>query len=73
MLGSVLALWLRTSLPLTIYVWAFLPALGATLLVSPGRHLIRDGYELGGTSLMWAGVVLTSVMLALIAWRVRRN
>jgi drug/metabolite transporter (DMT)-like permease len=54
-LGSVIALRLRDSLPLTIYLWAFFPALGAVLTVSAGQQLTHD-HGVPGLFLLWGGV-----------------
>lgn len=54
-LGAVMALRLRESLPLTIYLWAFFPALGAVLTVSAGQQLTHEhGYP--GLLLLWGGI-----------------
>ena len=54
-LGAVMALRLRDSLPLVIYLWAFFPALGAVLTVSAGQQLTHE-HGLPGLILMWGGV-----------------
>jgi hypothetical protein len=54
-LGSVMALRLRESLPLTIYLWAFFPALTAVLTVSAGQQLTHE-HGVAGLFLMWGGV-----------------
>jgi lipopolysaccharide export LptBFGC system permease protein LptF len=55
-LGAVMALRLRESLPLTIYLWAFFPALGAVLTVSAGQQLTHE-HGIPGLLLMWGGIV----------------
>ena len=55
MLGSVLAMHLRHSQPLTIYMWAFLPALLDLVLISSGSSMIRSGSVGIGLLLMWSG------------------
>lgn len=54
-LGAVMALRLRDSLPLTIYLWAFFPALGAVLTVSAGQQLTHD-HGVPGLFLLWGGI-----------------
>ena len=54
-LGAVMALRLRDSLPLTIYLWAFFPALGAVLTVSAGQQLTHE-HGIPGLFLMWGGI-----------------
>lgn len=55
MLGATLAMWLRHSLPLVIYLWAFLPSIIDLILISSGDHLMRDGALLRGLLVMWSG------------------
>lgn len=54
-LGAVMALRLRESLPLTIYLWAFFPALAAVLTVSAGQQLTHD-HGVPGLFLLWGGI-----------------
>lgn len=54
-LGAVTALRLRDSLPLTIYLWAFFPALGAVLTVSAGQQLTHE-HGVAGLLLLWGGI-----------------
>lgn len=55
-LGAVMALRLRESLPLTIYLWAFFPALGAVLTVSAGQQLTHE-HGVPGLFLLWGGII----------------
>ncbi len=55
-LGAVMAMRLRDSLPLTIYLWAFFPALGAVLTVSAGQQLTHE-HGIPGLFLLWGGIV----------------
>ncbi len=54
-LGAVLAMWLRNSLPLVIYLLAFLPSVANLILISSGEHMMRDGHMVGGFAVMWSG------------------
>lgn len=54
-LGAVMAMRLRDSLPLTIYLWAFFPALAAVITVSAGQQLTHQQGPIG-LLLMWGGV-----------------
>ncbi len=54
-LGAVMAMRLRESLPLTIYLWAFFPALGAVLTVSAGQQLTHE-HGVPGLFLLWGGI-----------------
>ncbi len=64
-LGATLALWRRESLPLTIYLWAFVPSIVDLVLISSGYQLVGDGHVAGGFMLMWSG---NAVLLAMIAY-----
>lgn len=55
LLGSILAMKLRNSQPLVVYMWAFLPALLDLVLISSGSSMIRAGSVLLGLTLMWSG------------------
>jgi lipopolysaccharide export system permease protein len=68
MLGATLAMWLRESLPLVIYLWAFLPAIIDLILISSGEHMLRDGTIAGGIAVMWSGNAAV-VILLLVAYR----
>lgn len=67
MLGSVLAIYLRESLPLTIYLWSFVPAIVDLILISAGQQLLVDGRMLGHF-IMWSGSGLI-VVLVLVVYR----
>lgn len=73
MLGAVLAIWRRHSLPLTIYLLAFLPAIANVLLIASGQSMIR-GYQLGvGVSVMWAGNLILLVLALVVGRRMARH
>ena len=67
-LGATLAMWLREGMPLTIYLWAFLPSIADLILISSGDHVMRDGNVAGGFAVMWAGNAVL-VVLILAAYR----
>lgn len=54
--GSVMAMRLRESLPLTIYLWAFFPALGAVLTISTGQQLTHQHGWIA-LPVLWGGVI----------------
>ncbi len=68
-LGAALAMWLRDSLPLVIYVWAFVPSILDVLLISGGDHMIRQGQVVAGSVVMWSG---NAVLLAASVFAVAR-
>jgi hypothetical protein len=55
LLGPILAMQLRNSQPLVVYMWAFLPALLDLVLISSGSSMIRAGSVLLGLTLLWSG------------------
>ena len=71
-LGAVLAMWLRGSLPLATYTWAFLPAVMDLILISAGEQLLRDGRVLGHF-VMWSGNAFIVLTIAVVYSRLRRN
>jgi lipopolysaccharide export LptBFGC system permease protein LptF len=56
LIGSVMAMRLRDALPLTVYLWAFFPALATVLAISGGQQLTH-GKGIIGLPVLWAGVV----------------
>jgi lipopolysaccharide export LptBFGC system permease protein LptF len=73
LVGATFAMWLRESLPLTIYLLAFLPAILDLILISGGEQIVRDGEYLLGGSIMWSGNALLVAILAFSYLRLRRN
>ncbi|MEC9373170.1 MAG: hypothetical protein VYC34_04970, partial [Planctomycetota bacterium] len=53
--GAVMALRLRESMPLTIYLWSFFPALGTIITVSGGSNVMRENEALG-LVVVWSGI-----------------
>ncbi|MCA9284985.1 MAG: LptF/LptG family permease [Phycisphaerales bacterium] len=72
-LGGVLAVWLHKSVPLAVYIVAFLPAIGSTLLIAGGEGMLQDGYVLGGHAVLWSGCAALLVLLALAWHKMSRN
>jgi hypothetical protein len=60
LMGTVMAMRLRDSLPLTIYLWAFFPALATVITISAGQQLTH-GHGLIGLTLLWGGVLALGV------------
>jgi lipopolysaccharide export LptBFGC system permease protein LptF len=71
-LGAVLAIWLRHTLPLTVYFWAFVPAVLDLILISAGHQLLRDG-RLSGHLVMWSGSALIVGVLAMAYFKLARH
>jgi len=72
MLGATLAMWQRGTLPLTTYVWAFLPSILDLILISAGEQLLRDGRILGHIT-MWSGNALMLAVIAITYARLSRH
>ncbi|MDA1262197.1 MAG: LptF/LptG family permease [Planctomycetota bacterium] len=62
-LGGILAIWRRHSLPLTIFLLAFVPAIANVLLIASGQSILRSSKVGFGLTVMWLG---NAVLLALI-------
>lgn len=73
MLGGVLAVYMRRALPLTVYILAFVPAIGNIMMISGGQQTMRDGHLLSGALLMWGGNALLGVVLVWAWTRMARN
>lgn len=58
--GAVTALRLGNSMPLTVYLWSFFPALGALITISGGQKSVHD-FGAPGLLMLWGGVLALSV------------
>ncbi len=72
LVGSVMALRLREALPLTVYLWAFFPALVGTLAISGGQQMTHS-HGAWGLMLLWGGVAALSVFMFLEFSRLIRH
>lgn len=70
--GALTAMRLGSSLPLTVYLWSFFPALLTVLTISAGQQMTRQ-MGLGGLVVLWAGVGLLVAYAAGAFWLVRRH
>ncbi|MBL8765013.1 MAG: LptF/LptG family permease [Phycisphaerae bacterium] len=70
--GAVMAMRLKDSLPLTVYLWSFIPALVCVLSIVAGRQMVR---HYGGLSLpvLWSGVALLGAYALLQYRRLARH
>ncbi len=55
-LGAVMGMRLASSLPLTVYLWSFLPALGCVLLVSGGQRATAS-WGAPGLLVLYGGLI----------------
>lgn len=72
LLGATLAMWLRGTLPLTIYCWAFVPSILDLILISGGEQMMRDGKG-AGLAVLWSGNTIMLVIMAHAFARLSRN
>jgi len=72
LLGSALAMQLRGTLPLTIYVLAFVPSIIDLILISAGEQLLRDG-KMWGHAVMWSGNAVLVLMLIVAFSKLSRH
>ena len=70
--GAVTALRFSKSLPLTVYLWSFFPALLCVITIAGGQQLTHaNGWT--GLILLWGGVVLLAVYTFWMYLTVRRH
>lgn len=72
MLGAVMGMRLRDRLPLVVYLWAFLPALGAVLTISGGQRLTH-ATGLPGLLLLYGGVAALGALIIAEYTRLARH
>jgi len=73
LLGAVLAIRLRGSNPLQVYMLAFIPSIIEILLISGGEQMLRDGTSALGIFVATSGNIGIAVMIAIAYRRVARN
>ena len=73
LLGSVLAILMRNSLPLVIYGIAFVPAIINVLVISGGEQMIKYGDFAPGLALAVSGNLLLALIILVALWRLSRN
>ncbi|MBI1335431.1 MAG: LptF/LptG family permease [Phycisphaera sp.] len=75
LLGAVLAIRLRGSLPLVVYMWSVLAAFIGTLIVRTGNNFCGDmtmSFNLG-IFVTWVGNATLLAVIGAIYWRLRRT
>lgn len=73
LLGGVLAVSMKRSVPLLVYLVAFLPSIADILLISAGEQTLRAGPSAYGHILLWSGNAVVAVVMAAAWMRLRRN
>ncbi len=70
--GAVTAVSLSQSLPLTVYLWSFFPALATTILISSGQQVTHEKGPVG-LLVLWGGVGVLGLYALLGYWRLARH
>ncbi len=65
--GSVMALRLRDSTPLVVYLWSFFPALLSVVILESGQQMIHQK-GLAGIPVIWSAI-LGLALLSFVAYR----
>lgn len=75
LLGAVLAIRLKQSLPLTVYFWSFIPSIGGLILISAGTDLVKDAdvAQVWGLIVMWSGNLAMALYVLMVLRTVTRN
>jgi hypothetical protein len=70
--GALTAMRLGGSMPLTVYLWSFFPALVALVTISAGQQ-VTHRMGMGGLALLWGGVAILGAYAGMAFWAVRRH
>ena len=70
--GAVTAIRLQNRMPLTVYLWAFLPALACVITIAGGQQLNRSIGAMG-LLLLWSGVAVLAAHTFRVYARLARN
>lgn len=71
-LGAIMALRLRDSIPLHVYLWSFFPALACVIIASGGASVTEEHGDIG-LVVIWAGCAGFAVFALFEFWRLRRR
>lgn len=72
-LGAVLAIRLRGTNPLQIYLLSFLPAIGDILLISGGEQMLKEATTATGIFVASSGNLALAAMIAVAYRQIARN
>ena len=72
-LGAVLAIRLRGSNPLQVYLLAFIPSIVAVLLISGGEQMLRESTSVLGIFIATSGNIGLASMILIAYRQVARN
>jgi hypothetical protein len=70
--GALSAMRLGGSMPLTVYLWSFFPALLAVITIAAGQQMTHR-LGAGGLFLLWGGVGILGIYSAMAFLTVRRH
>lgn len=70
--GALTAIRLGDSLPLTVYLWSFFPALATVITISSGQQLTHDSGP-AGLVVLWGGVAAFALYAGAVYWKLRRR
>lgn len=75
LLGGVLALHMRSSLPLTVFLWSFIPSLASVLLIASGSDIVKNinVQYIWGLCILWSGNLGMSILVLGILKRIIKN
>ncbi len=75
LLGATLAIYLKEQLPLTVYFWSFVPAIGGLVLIGAGNDLIAslDVSDVWGLIVMWSGNLIMCLFAFVVLKRLSKN
>jgi len=71
--GAVMAIRLKNTLPLIVYMWSFLPALVTIILISSGQQVMESESVAAGAYVMWSGVTALALMGVVVLFQVRKH
>ena len=72
-LGAILAMWLKNSQPLVIYLLAFMPSIFDLIVISGGEQMMRDGNIVIGQIVMWTGNAMLLGIIFVTFMRLARH
>ncbi len=70
--GAVTAVTLSQSLPLTVYLWSFFPALATVITISSGQQITHDKGA-AGLFVLWGGVGAFGLYALASYWKLARH
>jgi len=71
-LGAIMALRLRESIPLHVYLWSFFPALACVIIASGGSS-IAEAHGAPGLAVIWSGCAAFALFALFEFVRLRRH